>query len=367
MSLALSLSPSLDLNSTQPLIIVTGGAGFIGSVVVKLLNRKGLTNILIVDRLGSAGDKWRNLVGLRYDAGLVAPEPFFAAIKQDLDSSNILTNKLPSDIRKPLVQAVIHLGACSATTEKNADYLYSNNYLNTVSLYRWTQQYLNEPARFVYASSAATYGLGDSDGLMMDYSDLDYLESLRPLNMYGLSKHLFDLEASRQGWLRSICGLKFFNVYGPNENHKTKDNMQSGAYRMYETLISNRPIELFSMPDGGVATRDFLYVLDAAQVVIFAALDRSHTMNGLYNVGTGFDRSWEDLATSVGAAVDVDLEGRVLHVPMPQHLIGKYQQHTRADITKLYNIGYPRAFFTLEEGVSHYIRGYLATGKRFAE
>jgi len=261
-------------------IIVTGGAGFIGSALIWELNRRGKKEIVVVDRLGT-GTKWKNLRGLRFHS-FIHKETFLARLEAgEFDDR---------------VDTVIHMGACSATTESDADYLMENNTNYTLSLARWWEG--RRGVRFIYASSAATYGDG-SNGYDDDESKLD---SLRPLNMYGYSKHLFDCIAREQRWLADMVGLKFFNVYGPNENHK--GGMRSLINKAYPTVRDTGKISLFrsdhpDYPDGE-QVRDFIYVKDAAAMALYFTERRDG--GGLFNIGTGEARSWNDVARALFAA-----------------------------------------------------------------
>ena len=316
-------------------IIVTGGAGFIGANVVRGLNARGIDDIVVVDRLRD-GAKWRNLLGARVE-DVVDKDDFRLDVRE---------GALAADI-----DAVIHLGACSSTTETDADYLLDNNYRYTRELCEWC---LEEGIRFVYASSAATYGDG-----ALGYSDEDVATpGLAPLNMYGFSKHLFDLWALRSGRLDSIAGLKFFNVYGPHEDHK--GDMRSVVHKAHGQILAQGRVELFKsyrpeFPDGG-QVRDFVDVRDAVDVVLWL-LDRPQ-VNGLFNCGTGEARSWNDLAAAVFAALG--REPRIDYIEMPGHLRGKYQYHTQADLAKLRRAGYDRPFTRLEDGVRDYVQGHLS-------
>ena len=317
-------------------MIVTGAAGLIGSAVVWELNRSGVDDIVLVDRLGTS-EKWKHLVPLHFADYLEAEEfyPRLAAHPQAFGN----------------VDAVYHLGACSATTERNATYLIANNYRLTQTLATWS---LARNARFVYASSAATYGARETD--MRE--DLD-AHSLVPLNMYGYSKHLFDLWAAREGLLSRIVGLKFFNVYGPNEDHK--GDMRSVVAKAYEQIVADGCIRLFESYRPGTAhgeqTRDFLYVKDAAAIAVHLA---NSGATGIYNVGAGIARTWNDLAGAIFAALG--RAPQIVYVPMPEALRGKYQYRTEATVDRLRASGYSTPFTTLEDGVRDYVGGYLMPG-----
>ena len=318
-------------------IVVTGAAGFIGCNVVAELNRRGEEELILVDELGK-DDKWKNLVGLRYE-DIVSPEEFLGL----LEDGNF------ADAR-----SVIHMGACSSTTEKDADYLLRNNYQYTRVLANWCESH---EVRFVYASSAATYGDG-----ALGYSDDDALTpELRPLNMYGYSKQMFDAWALKQGLLDSIVGLKFFNVYGPHEAHK--GDMRSMVAKSYEQIRCDGFVRLFKSYDSrykdGEQMRDFVWVGDAVDVVLHFAIGQPEAPQeygapgGLFNCGTGKARTWVDLASAVFAAMGK--EPTIEFIEMPEVLRGKYQYRTEAAMEKLRKAGYTRAFTSLEDGVREYV------------
>ncbi len=323
----------------QGRILVTGGAGFIGSALVWGLNRLGLPNILVCDDLGK-DDKWRNLAPLLFDDYLSAAE-LLTAVESDKPSL--------SEIRW-----VFHLGACSSTTERDAGYLMENNYRYTRVLCDWATAH---NARFVYASSAATYGDG-ANGMDDDESKI---ESLRPLNGYGYSKQLFDLHAKQRGLLSKIVGLKYFNVYGPNEWHK--GDMRSLVNKAFAQVTDTGRISLFKSykPEfkDGEQKRDFLYVKDAVDMTIHLAV--TQTANGIFNLGSGHARTWIDLANAVFAALS--LPPQIDFIEMPELIRDKYQYFTQADIEKLEKTGYHGPKFTLEEAVSDYVQNYLVPHK----
>lgn len=314
--------------------IVTGGAGMIGSAIVWELNRRGVDDILIVDNLAST-EKWKNLVPLRY-AEYIHRSAFIDQVRQ---------GHWPNG-----VEAVIHMGACSSTTERDADFLMENNVHYTRDL---CCAALNGGARFITASSAATYGDGS-----LGFSDApELMPRLRPLNMYGYSKKLFDLWAAREGAVDEIVSLKFFNVYGPNEYHK--GNMRSVVCKAVPQIRETGRLQLFrsdrpDYEDGG-QKRDFVYVKDCAALVAWFAENKA--VNGIFNVGTGRARSWNDLARAVFASMDrkPDIE----YVDMPDNLKGKYQYFTQADMGWMRRVGCPFTFRSLEEGVDDYVRRYL--------
>lgn len=316
-------------------IIVTGGAGFIGANIVQELNARGQDDVVVVDRLHD-GNKWRNLLGLRFE---------------DFVDKDDFRDQVLMDVAPDRIEAVIHMGACSSTTETDADYLADNNYRYTRELCTWC---LKHDVRFVYASSAATYGDGT-----LGYGDDDALTpQLRPLNMYGFSKHMFDLWALRTGALARIAGLKYFNVYGPREDHK--GDMRSVVHKALGQIGETGRVGLFKSyrpeyPDGG-QVRDFVYVKDAVDVTLHLMEHRE--INGLFNCGTGEARPWNDLAAAVFAALG--REPAIDYIEMPEHLRGRYQYHTQADLAKLRAAGYGKPFTSLEDGVADYVRTWLA-------
>jgi ADP-L-glycero-D-manno-heptose 6-epimerase len=321
----------MKYNSSK-ITLITGGAGFIGSAVIRELNNRGITNIVIVDSLGS-DDKWKNLVGKS-----------FCDIIHETQLFDWLSDKQAS------IGGIIHLGACSSTVEVNADYLLDNNYRYTRRLLEFA---ILHGIRCVYASSAATYGDG-SEGFVDTHEGL---ESLKPLNMYGYSKHLVDLWLLRNNLLDRVVGIKYFNVYGPNEWHKGR--MASFVLKMVPEVLKTGKIQLFKShhPDfqDGEQKRDFIYVKDAAAITC-DLLDS--TAFGLFNVGTGEAVSWNRLACAVFKALD--RSPVIEYMPMPQDLIGKYQYFTQADVSKT-EIALNRKLcrYTLEEAVSDYVKAHL--------
>ncbi len=320
-------------------ILVTGGAGFIGSALVWALNQRGYTNILITDFLGN-DDKFKNLVPLKY-VDYMEGDDFVARL-----------DARPADFQN--IRAVFHLGACSATTEPDARYLVHNNYEYTAKLAQWA---LQGGRRFVYASSAATYGDGAQG---MDDKD-DNLNRLRPLNMYGYSKHMFDLYAQRRGMLEHIVGLKYFNVFGPNEHHK--GDMRSVVHKAFHQIRDTGRVTLFKSyrPDykDGEQQRDFLYVKDAVAMTLHLA--ESATAAGLYNLGSGQANTWNTLATAIFSALG--MSPKIEYVDMPESLRPKYQYFTQADISKLREAGYGRTITPLADSVADYVKNYLVPGK----
>jgi ADP-L-glycero-D-manno-heptose 6-epimerase len=317
------------------MIVITGGSGFIGSALVWRLNRKSVTDILVVDYLEES-EKWKNLVPLRFS--------------DYLDRQVFITRLERGDFGNS-IEAILHMGACSSTTEKNADYLLENNYRYTLRIAQWRESH---PAcRLIYASSAATYGDG-SRGYADNEKDL---HELRPLNMYGYSKQLFDCYAERKGWLKQIVGLKFFNVFGPNEFHK--GDMRSVINKAYPDVRDKGVMRLFKSYRkeyaDGEQKRDFIYIKDALEMTLFF-LEKS-TINGIFNIGTGTARTWNDIARALFAAAGK--KPAIEYIPMPEHLREKYQYFTQADLTKLRNAGCRHQCMPLEDAVADYVKNYL--------
>ena len=319
-------------------VLVTGGAGFIGSALVWALNRRGCDNIVVCDILGT-NEKWRNLTPLRF--------------ADYVEAADLLPHLQSGALGK--FDLVLHMGACSATTEKDGTYLIKNNYEFTKDLAGWS---LANKTRFIYASSAATYGDGSS-GMEDDKSKLD---TLRPLNMYGYSKHLFDLHAKRAGFLNKIVGLKYFNVFGPNEDHKGE--MRSLVHKSFEQVRNENRIRLFKSYRkdfrDGEQKRDFLYVKDAVAMTLHLAANKK--AGGLFNIGSGEARTWIDLAHSVFVALNK--KPKIEFIEMPETIRDKYQYFTQANISRLQATGYKEKITSLENAVADYIKNYLVPDKR---
>lgn len=332
------------MSSLDGRILVTGGAGFIGSALIWALNRRGITDIVATDILGQ-DEKWKNLVPLRFGDYLEA-----GVFRRRIQESASAFGKF---------SAVFHLGACSATTERDASYLADNNYEFTKELAAWT---LGQKGRFIYASSAATYGDG-AQGMDDDSPDL---HALRPLNMYGYSKHLFDLHARSRGWLNQIVGVKYFNVFGPNEDHK--GDMRSLVNKAYQQILSTGKVQLFKSykPEyrDGEQMRDFLYVKDAVEMTIHFA-DTGIAAGGLYNLGSGEANTWVTLARSIFDALD--REPKIEFIEMPEVLRGKYQYYTKADISKLRSSGYRQPVTPLAEAVRDYVQCYMMPQRKLGD
>lgn len=315
--------------------IVTGGAGMIGSALLWKLNNENVTDILVVDNLASS-EKWKNLVNRRYTE-YMPREVFLEKIKTDAIHDNI--------------EGIFHMGACSATTERDVDFLFRNNYEYTRSVIRYA---LARGIRLINASSAATYG----DGAAGFDDDPSMLGNLKPLNAYGYTKHLVDIWARRTEFQAAFVSLKFFNVYGPNEYHK--GDMRSVVVKAYSQVNETGKICLFASdrleyPDGG-QMRDFVYVKDCAEIMWW--LMQNPNVNGLFNLGTGKARTWNDLASALFAAMG--REKHIEYIPLPEILRGKYQYFTEASMRRLADVGCPMPAHSLEEGVADYVRNYLA-------
>ena len=322
-------------------LVVTGGAGLIGSAIIWGLNNRDYQDIWLVDWAEPGTLKSRNLSSLSYSRTL-SPEDFRMMVR---DNSSDLSG----------ISTIFHLGACSSTTETNEDYLRDNNLEYTRELCDWS---LENHVRFVYASSASTYGDGS---LGMDDQEED-LQKFQPLNLYGWSKHKFDLLAQQNGWLGHIVGLKYFNVYGPNEEHK--GDMRSVVSKAYEQIVSTGEMTLFKShhPDyrDGEQMRDFLYVKDSVLMTLWLA-ETSHA-NGLFNLGNGKARTWLDLGGAIFSALG--RETNIRFVEMPEILRDKYQYFTEANIQKIRTAGYRNELFGLEDAVKDYVTQYLVPDLR---
>jgi len=323
-------------------VLVTGGAGLIGSALVWALNRRGCENIVVCDRLGT-DNKWRNLTPLRF--------------ADYVEADTLLSRLQDGSLGK--FDLVLHLGACSSTTERDAGYLIRNNYEFTRDLAAWAlgQKSRGKKTRFVYASSAATYGDG-SAGMDDDEGKLD---TLRPLNMYGYSKHLFDLHARRAGFLNQIAGLKYFNVFGPNEDHK--GDMRSLVHKSFGQVQTEGVIGLFKSCRSdfrdGEQKRDFLYVKDAVAMTLHLAA--TPKASGLFNIGSGAARTWLDLARAV--FITLNRKPNIQFIEMPEAIREKYQYFTEANLSRLRAAGYTAPVTRLEDAVADYVRNYLVPGR----
>ena len=323
------------------MIVITGGAGFIGSNLVAGLEAAGYSELVLCDRFGS-DDRWRN-VAKREIADIITPDqllPFLEGHRNRLE-------------------AVVHMGAISATTETDVDAIIENNVRLTLDLFHWSK---HTDVRLIYASSAATYGDG-SQGFSDDDS-VEALSALRPLNAYGWSKAMVDRRIARivsEGGKAPMqwAGLKFFNVYGPNEYHK--GDMRSVVAKIYPVAAAGETARLFEShhPDfeHGGQSRDFVYVADCVKVVLW--LLENPQVSGVYNLGTGQARSFKDLAMAVYRALEV--EPQIEYVPTPEEIRDKYQYFTQADMSRLRAAGFDQDFTSLEDGVKDYVQNYLHT------
>lgn len=329
------------------MIIVTGGAGFIGSNLVAGLEAYGASDIVVCDVLGT-DDKWKNISkrGLR---DIVPPQRIFEYLKA----------------HKSEIKVIFHMGAISATTEKDVDLIIENNFVLSRDLWRWCAK---NDVRFIYASSAATYGDGNQG--FKDTDEPEELAKLLPLNPYGWSKHAFDRRISSilyhsksEGAPPQWAGLKFFNVYGPNEYHK--GDMASVISKLYPQVVAGAQAKLFKSAnpkyeDGG-QLRDFVYVEDCVSVMLW--LYENPKVSGLFNVGSGKARSFKDLALATFTAAG--LPPKIQYNDMPEELKGKYQYFTEADISKLRAAGYDRPMTELEEGVRQYVQNHLSKEDKY--
>lgn len=327
---------------TRRIVLVTGGAGFIGSNVVARLCEDPALDVVVCDRLrDAASGKWRN-IAKHPIADFVAPEQ--------------LTDWLAK--RGAEVELIVHMGAVSSTTEQDADKIVQSNFVLSRDLWDWCAEH---GKRLIYASSAATYGDGTQGFEGKD--DLDSLQALRPLNAYGWSKALFDIYAVREAHRGRApaqwAGLKFFNVYGPNEDHKA--GMKSVVAQIWPRIAAGEGVKLFrshhpDYEDGG-QLRDFIYVRDVVDVIGWLA--KSPAVNGVFNLGSGHARSFRDLA--VAAFEAAGREPDITYIDMPEVLRGKYQYYTQADMSRLRAAGYNAPMTPLEDGVADYVAGYLNT------
>lgn len=324
------------------MIVVTGGAGFIGSAIVWKLNNEGRDDIVIVDRLGETS-KWKNLVNRTY--------------AEYLHKKDFLEMVLADRVPFP-VETVIHMGACSSTTEQDADYLMENNYRYSRHVAEWAASH---DVRLLYASSAATYG----DGTRGFSDDNSVTPVLQPINMYGYSKQLFDLWVLKNGLDKRFVGIKFFNVFGPNEYHK--GDMRSVVHKAAVQIGETGGMKLFRShrPDfnDGEQLRDFVYVKDCVDVIWWFLQER--TMAGIFNLGTGRARTWNDLAGAVFRALNKPVH--IEYIDMPASIRDQYQYFTEAPLEKLQAAGCPVVFRSLEDAVSDYVGTYLAAGEKTLE
>ena len=321
------------------MILVTGAAGFIGSNIVSSLNKRGHHNIIICDWLDHNSKK-NNLNKLIYE-NIISPEKIFKYLNKNNN-----------------IELVIHMGANSSTTETNFRLIYNINTRFSRNLWKWCTE---NKVRFIYASSAATYGDGSKG---FDDSENKIYE---PLNIYGLSKYLFDRYAIKQA-KKYLCppqwvGLKFFNVYGPNEYHK--GSMQSVVKHSLDQYNKTGIVKLFKSYNdkfkNGQQTRDFIYVDDCISLINWFLENKN--ISGIFNCGTGVERSFEDLVTSMFKAINVP--PKIKYIEMPENIKNQYQYYTRANMDKVINKGYKIKALTLEEGVHDYVKNYLLSNDKY--
>jgi ADP-L-glycero-D-manno-heptose 6-epimerase len=324
--------------------IITGGAGFIGSAICWRLNTLGISDIILVDE-SRDGFKEKNISALKF-TDYIDKNDFINQIRNN--SFNIKTDTL------------YHMGACSSTTENNMGYLQENNVEYSKSLAKWC---LENGVRYVYASSAATYGGGE---LGFD-DDIELIPKLKPLNKYGLSKQLFDMWVLENNLHNKIVGLKYFNVFGPNENHK--GDMRSMVNKAYKQITETGKLKLFkslkSEYKDGEQKRDFVYVKDAVEMTIFFdANGAGKNQNGIFNIGSGKASSWLQLAGAIFKALDK--EPKYEFIDMPDNIKNQYQYFSEANLTKLRNAGYDKPVMMLEDSVKDYVLNYLVPDKYLA-
>jgi ADP-L-glycero-D-manno-heptose 6-epimerase len=319
------------------MIVITGGAGFIGSCLLKYLNDRGREDILIVDNLDTS-TKWKNLIG----------KDFIDYIPK-YEFIDFLNNIEDTDI----IECIFHLGACSSTTESDIDYLYDNNYNFSKDIASYC---LDNDVKLIYASSAATYGMGENG-----FHDNEFMD-LSPLNGYGFSKYLFDKWVVKMDLENTFCGFKFFNVFGPNEYHK--GSMSSMIYKSYYQIKENGVVKLFksNSPDfgDGEQLRDFIYVKDVCKVML-EAYDKN--LKGIYNLGTGNTSNWNELAENVFKALDK--ESNIKYIEIPNDIANQYQNYTKAEMTKYHNAGFKTEFTSFENSVSDYVINYLEKNNKY--
>lgn len=326
------------------MIVVTGGAGFIGSLLIWKLNQLGRTDIIVVDALRT-GDKWKNLVK-RQIWGVIHKDQFLSWLERAPEAKQI--------------EAVVHLGACSSTTERDVDYLNANNTQYSMALFAYCR---DRSIPFVYASSAATYGNGEY-GYGDDPTGIPHL---RPINPYGWSKQLFDAWALKQKTTPPFwCGLKFFNVYGPNEYHK--GSMQSLVAKAVPQIQAEGLLRLFKSYregiDHGEQQRDFVYVKDVVDVMVHLLENTKTAKSGIYNLGAGEARSFADLARAVFIAMK--RESRFEWIEMPEEIRNQYQYFTQAEMARFRKeTGYKKPFTSLEDGVREYVHEQLLREDRY--
>ncbi len=322
------------------MILITGATGFIGSAFASVLNRKGRSDLILSDSFGEK-DKWKNILGVDFVRFVDRNELFCF---------------LESDELAKKITAVVHLGACADTTQTDADYLFANNVDFSIDLCEWSTK---RGVRFVYASSAAVYGDGS-----MGFSDSDELTlKLRPLNAYGFSKWMFDMWVLKNRMVDKVAGMRFFNVFGPNEYHK--GSMASVVFRAYPLAKAEGKVRLFESHrddySHGEQLRDFIYIDQVTDAILY--LMDNGTANGIFNVGTGVAHTFNQLAQAI--LEGVGKKANIEYFPMPEEIRDRYQYYTQADMTRLYGIGFPKYEDKFQEYVEKYVSCYLMQGQRY--
>jgi ADP-L-glycero-D-manno-heptose 6-epimerase len=326
---------NIQYSGDNIMFIVTGGAGFIGSAIVWALNERGIDDIIVVDYLG-CDEKWKNLTPLKFSDYI------------EKDDFRSIINDNPAKFAD--AEAIIHMGACSSTTETNASFLVDNNFNYSRDIAVFAAQ---NDIRLIYASSAATYG----DGALGYADDEDAIDALRPLNMYGYSKQMFDQWVNGNGLFSKFTGLKFTNVFGSNEWHKGE--MRSLVCKAYDQITETGKLQLFKSHKAeyadGEQMRDFLYIKDAVKMVLFFV---DNPIGGLFNIGSGQAETWNTLANAIFAGMEKTPE--IEYIDMPVHLRDKYQYYTQAEMSKLQNAGYDIPLTSLRDAVIDYVQNHLA-------
>ena len=322
--------------------IITGGAGFIGSAICWKLNEQGITDIILVDE-NTNGSKEQNISGLKFS---------------DYIDKDIFLTKINKSAINYKVDTIYHMGACSSTTENNMEYLIENNVEYSKSLGKWC---LSNNAKYIYASSAATYGNGENG---FD-DDIAVIPKLKPLNKYGLSKQMFDMWVIENKLLDKFTGLKYFNVFGPNESHK--GDMRSMVNKAYDQIKETGKLKLFRSlkPEykDGEQLRDFVYIKDAVGMTVFfdPVLGSVKNKTGIFNIGSGTASTWLAAAAAVFKALGKQMQ--IEWIDMPDNIKDQYQYFSKANITKLREAGYNNEIMKLEDSIRDYVEGYLMTGR----
>ena len=318
--------------------IITGGSGFIGSAICWRLNTLGVHDILLIDT-DVNGTKQNNLSGLDY---------------ADFIDRDTFLNKIKKGAINYKVDSIYHMGACSSTTEDNMEFLMENNVEYSKELGKWC---LKNNTKYIYASSGATYGAGE-----LGFSDsIELIPELKPLNKYGLSKQLFDLWVIENNYENKFTGLKYFNVFGPNENHK--GDMKSMINKSYNRIIETGSLKLFRSlnPDfkDGEQKRDFIYIKDAVEMTLFfdPFNEAGKNFTGIYNIGSGIANTWLTVANAVFSALGKKPE--IEFIDIPDNLKNQYQYYTKADVSKLKNTGYENECMPITDSICEYVKEYL--------